>query len=142
MTTIATDGYEIACDGRVTFGSQPIYNSKAKLFKIGNHIIGGCGIEDLCLEYVKWRAKGSPEDERPQMQEFTGIHLTKKGVFIVNAPYFNLQKADKVLAIGSGADFAVGAMAYGASPREAVKIAMKYDTGTGGRITVLSLDDL
>ena len=42
-------------------------------------------------------------------------------------------------AIGSGDDFAIGAMEAGASPEAAVVIAAKRDTGTGGEITVLSL---
>jgi hypothetical protein len=37
-------------------------------------------------------------------------------------------------AIGTGTDHAITAMDCGLSAREAVKMAMKRDTGTGGRI--------
>lgn len=39
--------------------------------------------------------------------------------------------------MGSGGEFASGAMAMGATAAEAVRIAMKFDTKTGGEITVL-----
>ena len=41
---------------------------------------------------------------------------------------------DKPLAVGSGQDHAITAMDMGATAKEAVKWAMKRDTGTGGRI--------
>jgi len=40
--------------------------------------------------------------------------------------------------LGSGSKIALGAMAAGADPREAVLIASDYDTHTGGSIDVLS----
>ena len=39
-------------------------------------------------------------------------------------------------AIGSGRQFALGAMAVGASAKDAVKAAIKYDMHSGGRIVV------
>lgn len=45
-------------------------------------------------------------------------------------------------AIGSGSDFAMGAMLAGKSAKDAVKIAAKLDCYTGGPIKVLSLDKL
>lgn len=41
--------------------------------------------------------------------------------------------------LGSGMRFAMGAMAMGASAREAVGVAKKFDVYTGGRIATLSL---
>jgi hypothetical protein len=41
--------------------------------------------------------------------------------------------------VGSGADFAIGAMARGASAREAIDIAATYDTNTGLGVDVLEL---
>lgn len=42
-------------------------------------------------------------------------------------------------ACGSGRQIAIGALEAGASPEQAVAIAAKRNTGTGGKITVVSL---
>ena len=42
-------------------------------------------------------------------------------------------------ADGSGGDIAKGAMAAGATAREAVEIACRFETGWGGRIQTLKL---
>lgn len=55
-----------------------------------------------------------------------------------NAPY---PVDGPFFAVGSGAEIAIGAMAMGASAEQAVKIAAMYDTQTGGKVTVLSLED-
>lgn len=50
-----------------------------------------------------------------------------------------IQKARVTGSIGSGSHFAFGAMDAGCSAKEAVKIAVKRDTGTGGRIRTFKL---
>ena len=40
---------------------------------------------------------------------------------------------DDSYAIGSGGAYAIGALAHGATPEQAVRIAARYDTGTCGR---------
>lgn len=48
--------------------------------------------------------------------------------------FLNEISEDNYLAIGSGSSFALGALAMGATPEQAIKIAMKFDSGTGGRV--------
>ena len=43
-------------------------------------------------------------------------------------------------AIGSGAPYAIAAMACGKNAMDAVKIAKKFDPYTGGRITSIKLN--
>jgi ATP-dependent protease HslVU (ClpYQ) peptidase subunit len=45
-------------------------------------------------------------------------------------------------AIGSGREYALGALAVGASAKEAVRAAIKYDIYSGGKIVVKSRGDL
>lgn len=53
---------------------------------------------------------------------------------------FHFQEiTDEEFAVGSGRKFALGAMAFGATAKEAVKIAKKMDSGTGGKIHVFHL---
>jgi len=48
----------------------------------------------------------------------------------VRAPFY---------ALGSGYQVAMGAMEFGATAEEAVRAAIKWDTGSGGDVTVLRL---
>ena len=45
-------------------------------------------------------------------------------------------------AIGSGAYFAVGALAAGASPEKAIEIASVFDSGTNNEVEKLGFDDV
>jgi ATP-dependent protease HslVU (ClpYQ) peptidase subunit len=49
------------------------------------------------------------------------------------------QSIDPPFAIGSGMDFALGAMDAGKSPAEAVEIACRRDPHSGGEVTSLSI---
>lgn len=141
MTTIVTDGYSMAGDGRVGWGNNNIYDKAVKIRRIGNQIIGCSGSADKAIEYLKWCEKGRDREDMPtgMNDECTALHLTKSGVFISNGPFFNLKRVNRIIGIGSGAEFAVGAVMAGATPRQAVKIASKIDSGTGGKITWLFL---
>jgi ATP-dependent protease HslVU (ClpYQ) peptidase subunit len=48
----------------------------------------------------------------------------------------------KHYAIGSGSEFALGALAAGASVREALDIAQQHDSATGHRMTVVQASEL
>ncbi|MCK9600315.1 MAG: hypothetical protein M0R06_14820 [Sphaerochaeta sp.] len=45
--------------------------------------------------------------------------------------------SEGLYAVGSGSEFAIGALAHGSSPEEAVAIAARYDSYTGGPIRTL-----
>lgn len=47
---------------------------------------------------------------------------------------------DAFYAIGSGSDFALGAMAMGATAQEAVGVAIRFDPNSGGTVATLSKD--
>jgi ATP-dependent protease HslVU (ClpYQ) peptidase subunit len=47
-----------------------------------------------------------------------------------------------IYAIGSGSDYALGAMAADATIRQALDIAAAHDMGTGGRLTVTQANEL
>ena len=48
---------------------------------------------------------------------------------------------DKFVAVGSGSEVAIGAMDRGASAVQAVRTAIKYNSGCGGDVQVLKLGD-
>ena len=81
---------------------------------------------------------GSADDASPNLSEdFSALVLSPEG----RVDYYcsKLMPVEFCLpqAIGSGADFAIGAMLHGASPAEAVAIACMRDTRSGGKVNVL-----
>lgn len=84
-------------------------------------------------------AKGNPpamkaDDDHAHgyvfMPDDTIVWFHSQGVTHIRAPFW---------AAGSGDCFARGAMEMGATAEQAVAAAIKWDTGSGGPVTVLSV---
>lgn len=136
MTTIATDGKTIAADGLQTGGGHISSWNVNKLRRVGDDIVGFCGAFDDAEEYFAWLRK--PESAKPVVADsFCAIHLNRSGVYITSGRYFHKIKVDVPYAIGSGDEYAIGAMLAGASPAVAVRIAAQRDTATGGKIRIM-----
>ena len=81
--------------------------------------------------------------EKPKLDEgFEGVFLTSHNLlqmddglvpYVVSGPFF---------ALGSGADFALGAMGAGAGPKEAVDIACRFDAASGGEVSVFDVGEV
>jgi ATP-dependent protease HslVU (ClpYQ) peptidase subunit len=78
---------------------------------------------------------------RPRLcKAFRALRLSAEGIFLIEGPDDTWMKIDdEFYAIGSGAHYAIGALAMGAAPKRAVEIAMDWDNFTGGKINVLGL---
>lgn len=137
MTTIAFRDGVLAADSLVTNGNGWC----GEVDKIGRAPKGGLwGISgSLCYldGYLKWLAN---EEGEPLAAKETSLILVRSdgavrewcevGWVDVRAPFY---------AFGSGEQYAMGAMASGASAEASVRIAARYDTKSGGEITVLKL---
>lgn len=130
----------MAGDGRVGLGNSIVHDKQVKVFRIGDHIVGCAGGGDDAATYVAWCKMGRDPDMLPDGMDLNAVHLTPKGVFICCRPGYHLQKVTPPIAIGSGSEYAEGAMLAGATPTEAVRIAAKKEMGTGGKVTTLSLE--
>lgn len=85
---------------------------------------------------ARWLIEGGG---KPKIKDTAALRLMPDGkLFYVNESLEPVE-VGAPCAVGSGMDFAIGAMEHGATPEEAVGIASKRDPGTGGTITVLSL---
>jgi 20S proteasome alpha/beta subunit len=137
MTTIAYKDGIVAYDSLVTVGRQK-HSEPAKVFKWQGTLVGMCGAD--CPENYKVKAwldeiAASPKVIGMKKAEFELLLIPKEGLLrllysdgrglFINYPFY---------AIGSGSDYARGAMAMGATAEEAVRIAAEYDTSTGGKI--------
>lgn len=133
MTTIAWDGKTLAAD-RCCGG----WKNVSKIFKLKDgRYAAGCGnsYHALCA-VVAWMNAGSKADSRPDIPADDApdmIVIDKKGVVSwVIWPYVNgVALTEPFFAVGSGSEFALGAMAAGANARRAVEIACRFDASSG-----------
>lgn len=139
MTTIAFDGTTLAADRKM--GNR--YNVQ-KIFKVPDGYAAGCGNYDYVIEIIEWLANGSDREKMPNLPDGTEadvIIVSPKGrVSWLTWPFLRPQRLSETkVAYGSGSDIALGAMAAGATARQAVAIACRFDQHTGGGIDVVKV---
>lgn len=134
MTTIAYKDGVIACDGRITSDDTILTDSRDKRAVNEDGVqFFVCGKDDATETVVStWPNVKTPHDSW--------------NAFVVDGDDFWLcgskdgelwkcrQLSDEPMAIGSGSDHAFTAMDMGCSAQDAVHLAAKRDTGTGGQI--------
>ena len=106
---------------------------KAKI--VGKGIVGAAGDWDDVLKF--WEVlQGKPVKDAGLGgdAELEGIELHPDGIFLYTASGKRFAIRDQFYAIGSGGPYAIGAMAMGATPAEAVALASQFDPATGGKI--------
>lgn len=142
MTTIAYRDGVLAADTLVTERDRRV-GFATKIFRTGPVLWGTTG----CLQHRDvvrtWLEAACPGDT-PNMETRKNASSDAVLIFSGRLICFDEHGADSMplpefYAKGSGAAFALGAMAHGASAEEAVRAAMQLDLYTGGDITVLRL---
>lgn len=135
MTVIAWDGSVLAADKQAT--NAGLKMTATKLRKINGCICAATGDWDRAQSLYEWFARGAKPEDFPDFQKtddgFVGmvvVHPDNTVVKYERAPYpYTIE--DKLFAVGSGRDFALGAMATGANAIQAVHIASRFDSGCG-----------
>lgn len=140
MTTIAFSRkhHQVAADRQVTGAGDYRVGHATKIFKVGRIIVGGTGTYPLVLKFTSWVRNGC-KGEAPWMAFGTGNDSANATGIIFSPGHPVLSFTDCGMqaqqsdfgAFGSGRDFALGALAMGASPKEAVRIAARLDIYTG-----------
>jgi hypothetical protein len=141
MTTIAWDGTTLAGDKRATAGTVHHTITKVRRGETGN-LVGYAGNCALGEQVFAWLCEGG---ERPDGQfdknDFCQvIEITPEGHCLKHERYGSFRIEDPFFAVGSGADFALMAMACGKTAVEAVQLTGRFDTNTGNGIDVLTLE--
>jgi ATP-dependent HslUV protease subunit HslV len=139
MTTIAYREGVIAGDTNVHSSGTLV----GTMWKIGRRadgaLIGAAGAASHIRAWLEWFQEGEG-GIRPQVKE-------NEAQAVIVRPNGQIEWHDDVghhcieasfFAIGSGRDIAIGAMAMGATPAEAVDVARSHDVHTGGKIVSLS----
>lgn len=147
MTTVAYRDGIMAADSMLTIGDTRLAHAAAKLVAASDgSIAGASGDTSLCQAFLQWVESESmsccvPPPAAIGDFRYTGIVVSPGGTVLLydGSPHPIRLEPAPYIAIGSGRDAALGAMAMGASAAAAVAIASEIDIYTGGRITTVSL---
>lgn len=141
MTCIAWDGEMLAGDRQATHGGTPVHYGRKvhriRRFDDGRIVLFGCaGLTGDCHVYERWAA-----GKLTEAPKFTELHVLSvdedRQVWVATENMHWFPVREKYWAIGSGAEYALGAMAAGKNARDAVRIAMRYDNGCGIGVDVV-----
>ena len=142
MTVLTWDGKILAADRMVeTNGS--IYKT-TKVSKFGDYLIGFSGRLDVALATKDWFERGQVHSNFPTFQNEgeTVLLVIRPDYHIMlfySTPHPIIMLPQKV-ALGCGADYALGAMACGKSAKAAVKIASRFDAYCGCGVDVVTFE--
>ena len=166
MTTIIairdSKGFTFAADAQVTDTERPYqHRSMKKIVEVNEYVMAGAGNSRCCDVILYGWEPPKYDGSEPYMfmvskfvaamrkqHEDAGITLKededfvflvgfKDRVFHVAGNYAVLETDTGIYGIGTGAAYALGAIAHGATLQEAMKVAKKFDINTGGKIQIV-----
>ena len=141
MTTVAFDGKTLAADTLACWGTTPSYRTKIwrtpknkrwKAIGIAGNTYNVLPVADfICGRTTK----------KPKQFENDGMIMLvdkQNKLWMMDGQQVPVE-APMRFAMGSGGDFALGAMAAGKTAAEAVAIAATLDVNTGGKVDEISM---
>ncbi len=143
MSIIAYDGKMIAADRQGT--AQGMRMTMTKLIRLpdNNEIAAFTGSQSVGLTLIDWYVKGRDKDKWPKIQEtddFTDLIITNAdGCFFYQKQPEIIKVEDKFMAWGCGRDYAMAAMGMGASAKEAIEVACRFDVYCGHGVDCFEL---
>lgn len=139
MTTIAYRDGVVAADTQATDGHGCTNGRVLKVERRGPFLAAAAGQACLARRFLDWFRSGLVGEPEPGNDERNadGMIFMPDGRIVEFSPLGSKTVFADFYATGSGMDYALGAMAMGASAEEAVRVAARFDSSTGGRITVL-----
>lgn len=134
MTTIVATKTAIYADTQCSYTVPFKVN---KIARIGQSLFAGAGDMDDLQRFFNWRREGG---DQPAFEDAIDIiELCTDGIFLWGKKMVRLPIGDEVYSVGSGSQYAMGAMAMGATPKQALAVAAKLDISTGSETTVVKL---
>jgi ATP-dependent protease HslVU (ClpYQ) peptidase subunit len=120
-------------------------HSCRKIFPLGDgSYLAGAGYYDQCVEVVEWWKAGQKRDALPtfpdDLGEGSSLLLVKAdgSAYWLTWPYLRpVPIAEEFVAVGSGSEYALGALAAGMGAKRAVEIATRFDPQTGKGVDVV-----
>ncbi len=136
MTTAAFDGICLAADRQRNAPNGKTAVSKIRL-NVGKYAAFTAAGQEWAIEEVAdWLSKGAKPSKRPTFDGDDAVHCLMVGkdgnAYAITGKRPTIWPIlDKYAAIGSGGDYALGAMAAGKNSIEAVEIASMFCRNTG-----------
>lgn len=144
MTTIILTQDFIASDGLSTNAHDRVMSrSEAKMWIRNGTIYALSGTSVMIEPLINWLSRHDGDPEKVPKCDATStwsllvIDAAGAAIYHNTAPYRD--RVEVPFAIGSGGDYALGAIAAGADARRAIEIAALYNTSTGGEIQVINI---
>lgn len=143
MTVIVFDGKTLAADKSASCGG--VVQSVTKIQRHGDELLACTGNLSIGLELFDWYKRGALPSTYPpaNRDEDKGASLIVVGAGGMVRKYesspFPIEFNGAFSAFGSGAATALGAMHMGATAKQAVEAAIKWDAGCGLGIDTLEL---
>jgi hypothetical protein len=146
MTTCAYDGKTLAVDSMANTGGLRRWTDKLIHIDRNRFVITGAGDSFRVRLLARWTEWMLNEhfcvDSLCPWPDFPGDKDAPNGLMveISTGKCWNLDGSlwlpvtEPYFAIGSGRDYAIGAMAHGASAIEAITISCKHDSYSGGEV--------
>tara|TARA_R110000850_G_scaffold72879_2_gene160051 strand:+ start:415 stop:852 length:438 start_codon:yes stop_codon:yes gene_type:complete len=140
MTTIVYDhkNKQIACDSRLTGGTL-IVSDKIEKFKPndkGMWFFAGAKSDESQIMQLE-------HNDKPEVKPDCSALLVKdKKCHLVtfNGDYCSISENEYNHSIGSGGEFALAALDFGDSAKEAVEYAITKDSASGGKVHVYDIE--
>lgn len=141
MTCIAVSVKHLCIASDTRCSSDGAMVNVSKVRPVGKGLVGAAGDWSDVLHFWDLVEKtGKYKDgQLTDGSELEGIELSHEGIYLYGPDGTRYAIKDTFYAIGSGGPYAMGAMAMGATPTEAVAIAARFDPGTGGAIETFEL---
>jgi ATP-dependent HslUV protease subunit HslV len=134
----------MAADKQINAGNTPLYREHPKVMRIGTQdgkpcLIGFSGSVHMYRAWLHWLSGGDEPRWTGNNDYWSMMLVDHTGYVWVRTSSSNgwAPHGRRVWAIGSGCDYALGAMYAGASAERAVVIASKLDVNTGGGVDVV-----
>lgn len=139
MTTIACDLKSMAGDGRATQAGMITDERARKVSKLRDgRIVGFAGTAAHGIAFRQWLIDGG---KFPKIASFSALVLEPSGkLWFYDGNEIPLPCLEPQ-AIGTGAPHALTAMDCGLSPADAVRMAIRRDSSSGGRVVSIALGD-
>ena len=159
MTTIIYDAKnkQMLGDGRISQGTQVTKDDFVKVHNINGILVGAAGVVTHMLKFFEYFEQNTTAEifqqetmglvnivfpETPNEDQFEALVAYPSGeLFLFEGNSSILLGQDVSFAIGSGGPYALGALESGAAGDEAMRVATKFDTMSGGEITIVQLED-
>lgn len=146
MSVIVWDGQTLAADKQMTNGGLMLICSK--IFKIGDDLVGFTGDYDYGLGMKHWLETGADPHSFPSNQNdkdsWVGVLVVKPDGRVLKydrCPHPYDLSQNRFVCLGSGRDFAYGALEMGADAVRAVEVACKYEASCGCGIETLTFEE-